>query len=820
MAHSFRLWMRQPMLALAAIVSLGLGIGANTAIFSVLNAVVLRPLPFADADRLVVAWETSAENPTRWVAPANFLDWVRDARSFTSLAAFDSFAANLTGRGEPERLRAAGASGTFFTTLGVQAAVGRTLLPSDDAPGANAVAVLTNGLAERLFGDATTAVGSELTLEGRPHAIVGVLHPDFSMPMMPEVEIWIGSDRGIPRSFPFPGDITSVRDSHLLFVLGRLADGATAASARDELGAIMARLAHDHPDTNDGLGANVVGLHEQVVGRVRPLVLLLQLAVLLMLAIGCANVASLMLGQSAARQVELSTRVALGAGRWRLVRQLLAETMVIAVAGGLLGLGLAVWGLHALVGLAPASLPRVNDVQVDTTVLVFALVVSMATVMVCGLGPALASARRSMADASRQGPRVAGDRTVRRWHHVMVVGELAIAQVLLVGAGLLLASFLAAQRVELGFAPQGRIAADLSLAPGRYLQPPPGGSDGDSRVNIEPKRQLVDTVLTRLRETPGVRAAGAAFTAPLGGAPNRGVAIEGQPRRSSGQEPSADFQAVTPDYFRAVGITLVRGRSFAGTDDANHPPVAIVNQAFVDRYLPGSDAIGRVVTFGGERHHEIVGVAADARYRDIEQAADPTFYVPLDQNDERWPFLSFIVWSDESATGAQPLRSVAATIRAAVHEADPAQPIARLRTVDEILAAGLAPRRFNTLLVGIFALTALLLAAVGTYGVMSYAVTARTREMGVRAALGASPSDLRRMVLGQGLSLSGGAVALGLGIAWLVTRGMASMLFEVRPDDPWTLAAVALALSFVALAATWLPARRATRVDPMAALRE
>ncbi len=245
-----------------------------------------------------------------------------------------------------------------------------------------------------------------------------------------------------------------------------------------------------------------------------------------------------------------------------------------------------------------------------------------------------------------------------------------------------------------------------------------------------------------------------------------------------------------------------------------------MNQAFVDRYLPGTDAIGRVVTFGGERHHEIVGVAADARYRDIEQAADPTFYVPLDQNDERWPFLSFIVWTDESAASAQSLGSVAATIRAAVREADPAQPIARLRTVDEILAAGLAPRRFNTLLVGIFALTALLLAAVGTYGVMSYAVTARTREMGVRAALGASPSDLRRMVLGQGLSLSGVAVALGLGIAWLVTRGMASMLFEVRPDDPWTLAGVALALSFVALAATWLPARRATRVDPMAALRE
>jgi putative ABC transport system permease protein len=340
-------------------------------------------------------------------------------------------------------------------------------------------------------------------------------------------------------------------------------------------------------------------------------------------------------------------------------------------------------------------------------------------------------------------------------------------------------------------------------------------------VNIEPKRQLVNTVLARLGGTPGVRAAGAAFTAPLGGAPNRGVAIEGQPRHSSGQEPSADFQAVTPDYFRAVGITLVRGRSFSATDDANHPPVAIVNQAFIDRYLTGTDAIGRIVTFGGERHHEIVGVAADARYRDVEQAADPTFYVPLDQNDERWPFLSFIVWSDESAAGAQAAPSaVAAALRAAVRDADPTQPIARLRTVDDILAAGLAARRFNTLLVGIFALTALLLAAVGTYGVMSYAVTSRTREIGVRAALGASPSDLRRMVLGQGLSLSGVAIVLGLGGAWFATRGMASMLFEVRPNDPWTLTTVAVALASVALAAAWLPARRATRVEPMAALRE
>jgi putative ABC transport system permease protein len=806
--------MRQPVLALAAIVSLGLGIGANTAIFSVLNAVVLRPLPYPDGERLVVAWETSADNPTRWVAPANYLDWSREARAFASMAAFDGSAANLTGRGEPERLRAAGASGTFFTTLGVHATVGRTLLPEDDAPGAPAVAVLTDGLAQRLFGGSEAAIGQPLTLEGRGHTIVGVLPVTFTMPMLADAEIWLSSDRGIPRSFPFPGDITTVRDSHILYVVGRLRDGIAATAARDELAAIMTRLAREHPDTNEGLGANVVGLHEQVVGNVRPLVLLLQLAVGLMLAIGCANVANLILGQAAGRQAELATRVALGAGRGRLVRQLLAETLVLAIPGGLLGLLIALWGLDVLVGLAPAALPRVAEVGVDTTVLAFTVAVTLLTAIAFGLGPALTNSRRSMADAARQGPRVAGDRAVRRWHQVMAVGELAVAQVLLVGAGLLLASFLAVQRVDLGFVPEGRIAADLSLSPDRYLQPRPGGTADEFRANTEPKRQLVTAILARLRATPSVRAAAASFTAPLAGAPNRGFSIDDNPEHSGAQGPSADFQVITPDYFQTLGITLIRGRRFEDTDAADRPPVLIVNQTFVDRFLPGVDPLGRRVTFGGDRRHEIVGVVADARYRDVERPADPTFYVPLDQNDEPWPFLSFTAWTDGDATALGPV------FREAMREADPNQPLARVRTYDELLETALAPRRFNTLLVGVFALTALLLAAVGTFGVMAFSVASRTRELGVRAALGATPADLRRMVLGQGAWVSLIAVVMGLVAAALATRGMASLLYGVEPGDPYTFGTVAAALTVVALFATWIPARGATRVDPIAALRE
>jgi predicted permease len=396
----------------------------------------------------------------------------------------------------------------------------------------------------------------------------------------------------------------------------------------------------------------------------------------------------------------------------------------------------------------------------------------------------------------------------------MAVGELALAQVLLVGAGLLLASFLAVQRVDLGFVPEGRIAADLSLSPDRYLQPRPGGTEDEFRANTEPKRQLVTAVLARLRATPGVRAVAASFTAPLAGAPNRGFSIDDNPDPGGAQGPSADFQVVTPDYFRALGITFIRGRQFEDTDAADRPPVVIVNQALVNRFLPGVDPLGRTITFGGDRRHEIIGVVADARYRDVERPADPTFYVPFDQNDERWPFLSFTAWTDGDAAALGPV------FREAMRDADPNQPLSRVRTYDELLATALAPRRFNTLLIGVFALIALLLAAVGTFGVMAFSVASRTRELGVRAALGATPADLRRMVLGQGAWVSLIAVVMGLVVGALATRGMASLLYGVEPDDPYTFGMVAAGLTVVALLATWIPARGATRVDPIAALRE
>jgi putative ABC transport system permease protein len=809
---ALRLCFRHPLLSLAAIGSLALGIGANTAIFTVLNGSVLRPLPYADPANLMVVWETRADNPKRAVAPANFIDWRRETSAFSGLAAFDDFTATLTSVGEAQRIHAASASGNFFEVLGVHAQIGRVMTADDDRPDAPRVAVLSDGLWHQLFGGGADALGKTLTLNGMPHTIVGVLPRGFDLPMVAGTEVWMTGDRGVPRSFPFAGDLTAVRDSHIIAVVGRLAAGSSREQAQAQLTSVMTSLSQRYPSTNAGLGASVVPLHEEIVGDVRPLVLLLQIAVAVLLLIACANVAHLLLGQAATRQAEISMRYALGADRSRIVRQLLIETLIIAVPGGLAGLALAVAGVRALVFVAPQNLPRLAEISVDVTVLLFTIAMTLVTAIVFGLGPALQTARTSVNDLGRIGQRVAGARGVRRGHQALVIGELALAQALLVGAGLLLVSFVHATRIDLGFATTDRVLAEVNLGPA-YIQPL--GQDG--LIDPTKKIRFINNVIDRVREGHGVRAVAASSTAPLTGAPNRGMRIEGDPILPPDQQPNADFQLITPDYFRALGITLTAGRSFDATDRADTPPVLVVNQALVDRYFQGRDPIGRVILFGGRKRHEIVGVVADARYRSVEQSADPTFYLPLEQNDERWPFLAFTVWTDG---GAAATTATAALLRSAVREADPQQPISRLRSIEEILSGSMAERRFNTWIVVLFAATALLLAAIGTYGVMAFAVASRTRELGVRAALGATPGALIRMVLGQGLWLTICASAIGLATAIAMTRFMASMLFNVAPRDPLTFALVAAVLAAVAIAATLIPARRAMTINPIVALRD
>lgn len=812
----FRLLARRPAVIAGAVLSLALGIGANTAIFSVLHSVVLNPLPYRAPEELVVVWETSAENPERSVAPANFVDWRRDTSTFASLAAFDEFRPTMTraalaksgGSSEPEVVRAVSASGNFFTALGVVAAAGRTLLPHDDDAGATPVAVLGHGLWQRAFGG-ISVIGHDVMLDGRSHTIVGVMPETFESPLQTSaIDLWVNGDRGVPRTFPFGGDVTTVRDSHIISVLGRLKPGVGRETAQQEMTALMEDLARRYPDTNAGLGANVKALHTQIVGDLSRLVMLLQLAVVMMLLIACANVAHLLLGQAVSRHSEMATRVALGAGRGRLLRQLLLETLIIAIPGGILGLLLATWGLQVLVAAAPQGLPRLNEIAVDGTVLAFTVTVTMTTAAIFGLGPAWHLSRDATIARAQSTTRVSGAHGVRRWHHAIVVVELASAQVLLIGAGLLFSSLLAAGRVPLGFESEGRIAAELNLAADRYLT----RVSGSNAINVTPKLQFVDRVLARTQETHGVRAVAAAFTAPLAGAPNRGIAIEGRPVTNLALGDTADFQVITPDFFRAIGTTLIRGRAFSANDTADSTRVVIVNQAFVNQYFAGQEPLGRRIRFGGALEHEIVGVVGDMRYRSIESPADATFYLPITQNAERWPFLAFVVWADGSSAAAL------SALRAAIREADPNQPIMRLRTFDDILSTALAPRRFNTTLVMAFAGTALLLAAIGTYGVMALAVSMRTRELGVRAALGATPGDLLRLVLRSGASLTGIALAVGLAAGVAGSRLLGSMLYGVTADDPATYIGVAVMLTAVALFATWLPARSAVANDPVRTL--
>ncbi len=799
---------RAPGLAAAAIASIALGIGATTAIFGVVRHVLLRPLPYAAPEQLVMLWETSPDNPARWVAPANYLDWRRElAPAVASMAAFDGVSLTLTGAGEPERLRAVSASGTFFETLGQPVAEGRALVPDDDTPGAACVAVLSAGLRARRFAGADV-LGTALVLDGRPCTIVGVLPPAFQFPLQPRAELWTNGDRGVPRSFPFPGDITTVRDSHLLFVLARLKPEVSADAADARLQTVAARLANAYPETNAGLGARVVPLHEAVVGDVRRLLWLLQAAVLVLLLVAAANVAHLLIGRAASRQQEIAVRVSLGAGRRDLARQMLGEALAYALPGGVLGVLLAAWGVDLIVALAPAGLPRVEAIAIDGVVLAVAAALTLATTLVVGMAPLAGAGMAPAAALHAGGVRMTGGRGLRHWHRGLVVAELALAQVVVVGAWLLATSLATASGVDLGYETTGRVAAELTLAPDRYRRPAPEGTPEAT----EPIARFANAVLEDVRRVPGVHAAAAAFTAPLSGAPNRGVRLPGEAEPAAGQEPDADFQVVTPDFFTTLGIRLAAGRPLAPTDDARAPRVVVVNEAFAVRYFPGRSPIGREIEFGRARH-EVVGVVGNTRYRRVETAPYPTFYVPLAQSVEAWPFLAFVVWADGDPA------AVTSALRAAVHRADPAQPISTVRTLDASVGDALASRRFNTWLFTLFAATTMMLAVVGAYGVTAALAAARAREFSIRAALGASGGRLRSHILGDAAMLAGLASAAGLALAWIGGRGLEALLFGVTTRDPWLLAGAAATVTLSALAAAWPAASRVGRTTPMEALR-
>jgi putative ABC transport system permease protein len=574
------------------------------------------------------------------------------------------------------------------------------------------------------------------------------------------------------------------------------------AQAQAEITTIMARLERAYPGTNAKLGARVVPLHDDMVAETRPALLLLLGAVSFLLLIACVNVANLLLGRAVARQREMATRVALGASRARLVQQLLTETAVLAVAGGAAGLLLARWGVDTLMALAPPDLPRLTDVRPDVTTTACAFVVALGTAFIFGLVPALHASSVEASTVNDGGTRTAGSRSHRRLHQALVVSELALAQVLLAGAALLIVSFIKVQQVELGFRTDGLIAVEITLPGDRYKEP-------------ERKAAFHRGVVERFSAIPGVRSAAMGLTVPLRGAVNRGFWITGRPAPPPGLHQAIDFQIVSPEYFQTLGVPIVEGRTFTEHDDANAPLVAVVSRATARKYWPGERVIGKQVQVGGEKGapREIVGVVGDVRQRDPERAPEPLMYVPYLQDTEPWNWAMFALRTDLDPASLTP------AVREAVLAIDPEQPVARIRTMEDIAGRLGAERRFNTLLLALFSGVALVLAAIGTYGVMAYSVTRRTREIGVRMALGARPADVLRMVLGQGAGLVALAIALGLAGTAAANRILAAQLFETSAADPATLGAGAATLCTFALLACYVPARRAMKVEPVTALR-
>jgi predicted permease len=786
---------KSPGFTAVAVLTLALGSGACTAIFSVVNGVLLRPLDYPEPERLVVLREQQLPGFREFsLSPPNYRDWEDELKSFERIAAYAGAALNLTGSGEPQRLNAVRATGHYFDVFRIRPTLGRTFLPDDDIPGKDKVVVLSHPFWQRVYGGEAGAVGRTLQLNGEPYTVIGIAPPGFGSAN--HAELWV------PIAFR-PRDLANEnRGARFLNVVARLKPGVTIAQADAELKLLAARLANQYPETNKNWTAFTAALADFTVRDVRTVLYTLLGAVGCVLLIVCANIANLLLARAVARNREISLRAALGASRGRLIRQLLTESLLLALLGGVAGLLLAQWGLDALLALAPATLPRVADIQLDSTVLVGSLALSLLTGIAFGLAPAWLGARTDVNEALIQASRGHTDGRARSGlRNTLVVIEVALALVLLAGAGLLVRSFIALGRVDPGFAPEHAVVLRLSLPAQKYARP-------------EQQVAFADALLARVGGVPGVKSAGIVHSFPLLFNFTQSFMVEGRPRPKDAELPTTNDYSATPGYFQAMGIRLVRGRLFTERDDANAPRVVLVNETLAREQFPNEDPIGKRIniTRGPESWREIVGIVSDVKQRGLDKATPNETYLPFAQV----PFTNqnLVVRANGSAL------AIAGALRPAVYAVDKDQPIGGITPLTEIMADSVARQRFAMTLLTLFAIVALVIAAVGIYGLMAYTVTRRTSEIGIRMALGAQRADVLGLVFAQGGRLVGLGLLLGLGTALLGTRLIdASILFKTDARDPFTFGTITLLLAVVATLACLLPALRATKVNPLLALR-
>jgi putative ABC transport system permease protein len=791
--YGFRMLAKSPGFTIVALLSLALGIGANTAIFSVVHRVLLHPVAYPEPDRLLVVWNTNPSLGIRQSVASvpDFEDWKAQNHVFEQMAALQSGSANITGIQTPERVQVFEATPNVFSMFGMQPELGRGFVPEDQREGRRVV-VLDHAFWQRSFGGDRDVLSKTITLDGENFAIVGVMPKNF-----------FSFGRDLWKPLVFSPALVNARASHNEFVLARLKPQVTLEAAQAEMSTIAKRIELAHPDSNTGNGVRLMVLTELFVGSIRPAMLILFAAVGFVLLIACANVANLMLVRSSGRRREVAVRIALGGSRARIIRQLLTESLLLSCLAGAAGLLLAMWGTAALMKLLPGTMSQNFEVSVlSAPVLAFSLVLSLLIGFLFGLAPAVQSSKLNLNESLREGGRAGTVGTARqRFRNILAVAEVALSLVLLAGAGLLIESFLRLEKSNPGFQFDNTLTMELSLTDGSY------GKD-------EQQTLFYDQLLAKLGTLPGLSQAALVSSLPLQGhSAHNSFQVEGLPPvKSINDLPIADQRLVTAGYFGLMGIPVLRGRAFTPRDTANAPGVAILDEATAKQYWPNQDPVGKRIAYFNEAAQPhpwitVVGVVGSVKQNRIEEPASPSVYLPLVQSPSN--DIALAVRGSVNAT----------SVTAAIHAIDPDLPVGRIRTMQEIVDQSTGLERIAAQLVAIFAAVALVLAVIGTYGVMAYSVAQRTQEFGIRVALGAGRADVLKLVLRQGLILTAAGIALGLIAAVGVTRFMSSVLFEVQPGDPVILGSAAAVLGAVAMLASYLPARRATKVDPMLALR-